>query len=206
MSVIRAFIAIDLSKEILERIREVSAGLQELGKKLPVRWVPVENIHLTLKFLGDVSLANLGFLENSLVELARNFAPCEVSVGEIGAFPKPERPRVIWIGTEVPQELIALQHGIELETVHLGYTREDRNFSPHLTIGRVSRNATAQDIRSVATLIKDARVGSLGSMWIEAIHLYRSELKPEGAVYSRIFSAPLSGKGSVDNDSSAGEL
>lgn len=149
MSVIRAFIAIDLSKQILERIAQVSAQLQELGKKLPVKWVPVENIHLTLKFLGNVSLANLAFLEQSLAKLAGNFQPCEISVGGIGAFPKPQRPRVIWIGMEVPTELHNLQHSIELETVRLGYGREDRSFSPHLTIGRVLRNATSEEIRMI---------------------------------------------------------
>lgn len=191
MSEIRAFIAVDLSAQILERIAQVSARLQEQGKNLPVRWVPTDNIHLTLKFLGNVSLANLDVLKNSLIKLAERFQPCEIGVGSIGAFPKLQRPRVIWIGLEVSPELIALQRGIDLETVRLGYQREDRRYSPHLTIGRVKHNASAQEIRLLMTLIEGTKVGLLGTLRIEDVHLYRSELKPGGAVYTRIFTAPL---------------
>lgn len=198
MSVIRGFIAIDLSSEIRERIAQVSADLQNRGRNLPVRWVPIENIHLTLKFLGNVSEANLEIIEKVLVGLARNIQPCEVSVGGIGAFPKPHHPRIIWIGMVVPQEIMALQHSIELETIRLGYSREDRPFFPHLTIGRVSRNATAQEIRSVATVLENTKVGFLGATRVESIQLYRSELKPAGAVYSKLFTAPLLGVSTDD--------
>lgn len=191
MSVIRAFIAVDLSPQILEKIARVSAQLQEQGKNLPVRWVPIDNIHLTLKFLGNVSLTNLDFLKNSLSELVGRFQPCEIGVRGIGAFPKPQRPRVVWIGLEVPPELVTLQRSIEQETVRLGYPREDRGFSPHLTIGRVKQNASTQEMRSLTTLIEGTKVGFLGTMRINDVHLYRSDLKPGGAVYTRIFTAPL---------------
>ena len=153
MSVIRAFIAVDLSPEILERIEQVSLDLRARMKDVPVRWVPVENIHLTLKFLGNVSTANLEILKDILGKVVSSHCECDISVGGIGAFPKPHNPRVIWVGMEVPQELVTLQHNIEIETARLGYSREYRPFSPHLTFGRVSRNASDQDVHAIADVL-----------------------------------------------------
>ncbi len=191
MSVIRAFIAVDLSPEILERIEQVSLDLRARMKDVPVRWVPVENIHLTLKFLGNVSTANLEILKDILGKVVSNHSECDISVGGIGAFPKPHNPRVIWVGMEVPQELVSLQHNIEIESARLGYSREYRPFSPHLTFGRVSRNASAQDVHAIAEVLENYKVGFLGATRLKTVYLYRSDLKTDGAVYTPIYSATL---------------
>ena len=191
MSVIRAFIAIDLSQEILERIDQMSLDLRSRLEKVPVRWVPADNIHLTLKFLGNVSTANLEMLKEIMGNVVANHHECDISVGGIGAFPKTHNPRVIWVGMEIPQELISLQHNIEIETARLGYSREHRPFSPHLTFGRVSRNASSQDIRAIAEILDSYKVGFLGATRITSVYLYRSDLKPDGAVYTPIYTAAL---------------
>ncbi|MFC1921912.1 RNA 2',3'-cyclic phosphodiesterase [Chloroflexota bacterium] len=191
MSVIRAFIAIDLSQGILERIDQMSLDLRSRLEKVPVRWVPAENIHLTLKFLGNVSTANLEMLKEIMGNVVSNHHECDISVGGIGAFPKTHNPRVIWVGMEVPQELISLQHNIEIETARLGYSREHRPFSPHLTFGRVSRNASSQDVRAIAEILDSYKVGFLGATRITSVYLYRSDLKPDGAVYTPIYTAAL---------------
>lgn len=191
MSVIRAFIAINLSEEIL---RGLSLTLAELKKRMPgipVRWVPVENIHLTLKFLGDVSIANLELLTKILRAEAARQSPFELSVGGLGAFPSVRRPRVIWAGVEAPAELGVFQRSVEAEMARLGYPPEDRPFSPHLTLGRVLRNANSEDIRQIGNVIEGYKVGFLGATRVRAVHLFRSDLKPGGAVYTRIFSANL---------------
>jgi 2'-5' RNA ligase len=191
MSVIRAFIAINLSQEILERIEQVSLELRSRLEGVPIRWVPADNIHLTLKFLGNVSTANLEMLKEILGKVVTNHRECDISVGGIGAFPKPHNPRVIWVGMEVPQELVALQHNIEIETARLGYSREHRPFSAHLTFGRVSRNASAQDVHAIADVLESYKVGFLGATRLKTVYLYRSDLKPDGAVYTPIYSASL---------------
>ena len=191
MSVIRAFIAVNLSQEILERIDQVSNELRSSLKDVPIRWVPIENIHLTLKFLGNVSTANLEILKDILGKVVSNHHECDISVGGIGAFPKPHNPRVIWIGMEVPQELVSLQKNIEIETARLGYSQEHRPFSPHLTFGRVSRNASTQDVHAIADLLETYKVGFLGAARLKTVYLFRSDLKPDGAVYTPIFSAAL---------------
>jgi len=191
MSVIRAFVAIDLSEEIYQRLNTVTGNLQERLAGVPVRWVPVRNIHVTLKFLGDVSIKNLEVLKKLLETEARNHASFEISVGDLGAFPSERRPRVLWAGVEAPQELAALQRRIESETARLGYAPEDRPFSPHLTLGRIGRNASSQDLQRVGEILKTTRIGFLGATRIQAVHLYRSDLQPGGAVYTPLYTADL---------------
>jgi len=192
MSVIRAFIAIEMSTEIRRRLDQVSDELKQRLKDIPVRWVPVENIHLTLKFLGDVSVANLEVLKKILQSEIAGHHPFEMSVGELGAFPSNRRPRVIWVKVEAPAELEAVQRGIETESTRLGYAREERAFSPHLTLGRVSRNASSRDIRRISEVLDTYKVGFLGAARVQAVHLFRSDLKPGGAVYTCLFTVPLS--------------
>jgi 2'-5' RNA ligase len=192
MSVIRAFIAIDLPLEIHQRLDEVISGFKKQLDGVPVRWVPANNIHLTLKFLGDVSLANLEILTEMLKTESAGHHPFEISVGGSGAFPNSHRPRVVWVGVEAPPELAAVQNGIVNAMDRLGYHSEDRSFSPHLTLGRVSRNASPQDMRAISKALETTRVGFLGAACVQEICLFRSDLRPTGAVYTQIFCAPLS--------------
>jgi 2'-5' RNA ligase len=191
MSVIRAFIAIDLSAEIQDALEQVSNQLKGQSRGVPVRWVPVKNIHLTLKFLGDISLANLEMLEGILLTEAARFSPFDVSIGKLGAFPSTRRPRVIWVGVEVQPELGQLQRALDEATTRLGYTPEERGFSPHLTLGRISRNASNADVGRIGQILDKSEIGHLGTMRVQAVHLYRSDLQPTGAVYTRLYSANL---------------
>jgi 2'-5' RNA ligase len=191
MNVIRSFIAISLSPEIYHNLEGALSELKRLSPGVAVRWAPVKNIHLTLKFLGDVSVTNVDILTKMLqAEVARH-PSFEISVGELGAFPSTRRPRVVWAGVQAPAELLSLQRGVDLETARLGYPSEDRPFSPHLTLGRVSRNARPAEIHQLSETLERSKVGFLGAVRVQAVHLYRSDLQPNGAVYTRLFTAPL---------------
>ncbi|MFC2043053.1 RNA 2',3'-cyclic phosphodiesterase [Chloroflexota bacterium] len=189
MSVVRAFIAIELSPEIYERLDHVINQLKDRLSGMPIRWVHAKNIHLTIKFLGDVSVANLEMLENIILSEANCRPPFEVSIGELGAYPSLRRPRVIWVGIKAPPELTDFQRGVEAETARLGYTPEKRDFSPHLTLGRISRNASSEDVKEIGLVLGDCKVGFLGATRIESVYLFRSDLQPGGAVYSKLYSA-----------------
>lgn len=191
MSVIRAFIAIDLTPAILQHLEQVSVQLKKRLEGVPVRWVPVDNIHLTLKFLGDVSLANVDMLKKILQTEVEGHHAFEISVGGLGAFPSLHRPRVVWVGVEAPTELTAVQNGIESAMARLGYAREERPFSAHLTLGRVSRNAMGRDERLIGEAIEAIKLGFLGVARVNEVHLYKSDLLPNGAVYTRLFTASL---------------
>lgn len=191
MSVIRAFIAIALPEEIYQGLERVTEELKDKLPDAPLRWVPVRNIHLTIKFLGNVSMANLEILKKTLQTEAYQHSAFEISVGRFGAFPSVHRPRVLWIGVGVSKPLQAIGAGIENETARLGYPKEDRPFSPHLTLARVARNASPQEVRSISQLISGYEVGFLGAFRVSDIHLYRSDLSRGGAIYTRLFSVRL---------------
>jgi len=191
MSVIRAFIAVDLSSEIRQGLDEVMAGFKRQLDGMPIRWVPASNIHLTLKFLGDVSIATLEMLTKILKAEVASHHPFEISVGGSGAYPNIRRPRVIWVGLEAPAELGAVQSGIENTMARLGYAREERPFSPHLTLGLVGRSVSSQDVACISKALETTKVGFLGAACVREVYLYRSDLKPSGAVYTPVFSAPL---------------
>jgi len=191
MSAIRAFIAIDFPTEIHQRLDQLTGELKSRLPNVPIRWVPGKNIHLTLKFLGDVSTTNLEMLYAIVRSEADKHSVFEIGVGELGAFPSIKRPRVIWVGVEAPTELSALQTGIENETTRLGYAPERRPFSPHLTVGRVSRNVTSNQVHQISDVLSDCKVGFLGATRVQSVNLYRSDLQPSGAKYTRLYWADL---------------
>ena len=191
MSVIRAFIAIDLPPDVLDCLSQMITQLRDQIDEKAVRWVPVENIHITLKFLGDVSENNLDVLSEIISAEATLQKPMEISVGRLGAFPNVRQPRVLWTGVEAPPELTSLQRSIETRTTKIGYPKDKRSFSPHLTMGRVSRNCAASQVRKISDMICSSTVGFLGAACVQSIHLYKSDLTPNGAVYTKLFSAPF---------------
>lgn len=191
MSVVRSFIAIDLPDSLFGQLEQVSENLQGLLEGMPIRWIAVPNIHLTLKFLGDVSEKNIPMIKEILKTEAASHKHFEVSVGGFGVFPNFTRPRVIWVGVEAPDELENLQRRIDVETARLGYVPDRRKYNPHLTLGRVSRNANPKEVRSISTVLRKQRVGFLGAVRISEVNLFRSDLGPRGAVYTKMFTAPI---------------
>ncbi len=187
--VIRTFIAVDLPPSVLEALGQISVQLQEKLPDTPVRWVDFRKMHLTLKFLGDISAENIGLVKKILQSEAAKRQAMEIGIGGIGAFPKMRHPRVIWIGIEAPTELFDLRRGIEDGVARLGYNYDKYDFTPHLTLGRISRKASARDVRKVGSVLSEFQVGFIGVARIEAVHLYKSDLNPDGAKYTRLFSA-----------------
>lgn len=194
--VIRTFIAVDLPQGVLEALGQVSSQLQEKLPGTPVRWVNYQKMHLTLKFLGDISKENIGMVEKILHSEVAKRQAMEIGIGGIGAFPKLRHPRVIWIGIEAPTDLFDLRRGIEDGVARLGYNYDKYDFTPHLTLGRISRKASARDVRTVGNVLHEFQVGFIGVARIEAVYLYRSDLRPDGAKYTRLYSAAL-----MDQDS-----
>ncbi|NOY97900.1 MAG: RNA 2',3'-cyclic phosphodiesterase [Chloroflexi bacterium] len=191
MSLLRTFIAIEIPSEIQNAIHQNTAGLRQTLDRSLVRWVPVQNIHMTLKFLGNVSAANLETLDRMLITEASLHQPFTIQVGGLGVFPSPRRPRVIWIGIEAPETLTSLQHSIESAAARIGYEAESRPFSAHLTIGRVNQRAPGAELQRVRTAIEDTQIPSLGTVKVDAVYIFRSDLKPSGAVYTRLYEAHL---------------
>jgi 2'-5' RNA ligase len=191
MADIRAFIAISLPPVFQSHLDQMNRQLRELLPAVPIRWVPVKNIHLTLKFLGNILEENLGVLKENLKEEAMLHRSFDFGLNQPGAFPSINRPRVIWVGVTAAEELKNLARGIEHQTKKLGYPNEDRPFSPHLTLGRVGRQVSLSDIRLIAEALQSLKIEASGTTRVSEIHLYRSDLNPGGAVYTRLYSARL---------------
>ena len=190
MSLLRAFVALDIPADLRQRVGQTIAELrQEIGPL--VRWVPIENMHLTLKFLGDIAPSNVDMLSQMLRAEADLFPCFDFHLGGLGSFPSLKRPRVLYIGIQAPAALDALQRGIESAARRLGYESEERGYSPHLTIGRLRQNATATDQQSIRRRIEQTKIDSLGTARVDSVHLYKSDLKPSGSVYTRLYTAPL---------------
>jgi 2'-5' RNA ligase len=188
---VRAFIAIEVPAQMQRAIADSTAALKSALPKPLIRWVVPQNVHLTLKFLGDVSPASLEKLVEILEEEVCSYSMFSLSVGGLGTFPSPRRPRVIWIGLETPPALQALWRGVETVAARLGFTPEERPFSAHLTIGRVGQNASALDLQRIRSMLESTKVGTLGTFRVEAVHIFKSDLLPGGSVYTHLFTLPI---------------
>ncbi len=146
-----------------------------------VRWVAIPSIHLTLKFLGEVDPEAIPKLQVLLSEACKSERRIELVLRGLGCFPNARNPRVIWCGIDGETDsLLRLQHGVESSCAQLGFAPEDRPFRPHLTLGRV------QGRRNVQSLM-DRVVGGYDlacSFQADRFHIYKSSLKPQGAVYT----------------------
>jgi 2'-5' RNA ligase len=191
MSLLRIFIAADIPPSLQQAIQQKVGLLRKTVGDRSVRWVPVQNMHLTLKFLGDVSPTNVESLKEILRIEADSCPVFDITISRLGSFPNSKRPRTLFIGIQAPAQLEALQRGIDFATARLGYESEARPFSPHLTIGRVKETATATDLQKIRGILDQVKIDSLGTAGVDSVHLYKSELKPGGSVYSKLYSAPL---------------
>lgn len=192
MSLLRVFIAIELPTHVCDAIQKQTARLrQTLGYDL-IRWVPTQNMHLTLKFLGDTTTSHLDFLKQLLAREADSHPQFNLQLGGLGSFPTSRRPRLLWIGIHAPSDLASLQNSIEAGASRLGYEQEERAFSPHLTIGRVRQNISPPELQKVRTALDTIQLGNIGIARVDSIHLFKSDLLPSGSIYTKLFSATLS--------------
>lgn len=184
---IRTFIAVELPEDVLSWIGSIQAGLRKSG--LGFRWVPVKNIHLTLKFLGDVQEGDIQKIGQEMLETARRFAPVSMTAKGIGVFPDFRRPRVVWVGVSGRTGgLVPLQSALEDRLADIGYPKERRPFKQHLTLGRAKKRIDTESLVQAVTAFSGQESEPF---LIEKITLFKSDLKPSGAVYSNLLEAPL---------------
>ncbi len=176
---IRIFIAVELTDSVREQIARLEQPLRKEGAK--VGWVKPENLHLTLKFLGDVQAARIDDVVEATQEAVQGIEPFILSFSGLGVFPNFKRPRVIWIGVaEGSDSLGKIQRGLEERLSQRGFTREEREFSPHLTIGRVRSQ------RGIGGLVSKLEKTEFESekIEVEQVVVMGSDLRPTGAVYT----------------------
>jgi 2'-5' RNA ligase len=144
-----------------------------------------------LKFLGDTTPPSIELIEAALAAEVSQYKPFDVGVKGFGAFPSNRKPRVLWVGLTAPPALSSLQHELDVATARLGYASEERGFSPHLTVGRVRQNVPTAGLQKIRDELEQTSIGELGTLSVEAVHLFKSELQTSGSVYTRISTAAL---------------
>lgn len=186
MDAIRTFIALELPEELKKSLGRLQATLRE---RVPgVKWVRPDNLHLTLKFLGDTSPASIAPVGQALERLAAGRPPFSFDAAGIGAFPNSRNPKVLWAGLQAGEGLGRFHGELEAALAGLGFAREERPFAPHLTLGRL-RDGRAR--KALAGLLEQYGAERFGRFAADRLVFFKSDLRPSGPVYEALKSITL---------------
>lgn len=202
---IRAFLAVELLQELRVELAAIQQELKgriepEMKRNVHISWAKPASIHLTVKFLGDVDEQVLDSLHTAFEQAIGSQTAVNVPLERLGTFPRLQRPRVLWVGPSEHWEKgaeakrLAEIHGtIEQICEGFSFLRETRPFSPHLTLARIKNGERHVGAALAKSGVLD-RPLSLGSLAVESVVLMKSELKPTGSVYTKLWDVRLSGK------------
>jgi len=202
--VIRAFLAVELSQELRSKLATVQQELQqrlepEMKRGMRISWAQPASIHLTVKFLGDIDEQTIDPLRVALAQATGSQRAVGVPLERLGAFPRPQNPRVLWVGPSDKWERSAegnriaeIRGVIEQVCESLSFPRETKVFSPHLTLARIKLGEHQVGVALAKSGLLDRSL-SLGSLPVESVGLIRSELNPTGSVYTRLWKVALQG-------------
>lgn len=191
MELIRSFIAIELPEEIRTELGQVQASLKT-KEQTWMKWVNPDSIHLTLKFLGDIAADKVKEILEAMTESVSDIPAFHLQIQDLGVFPGLKKIRVVWVGiTGDLSSLRQIQNNIETNLSILGYPAEEREFTPHLTLGRVRFQIPSTEQQKFVTLLTSSKYKSAYEIKVGNINLMKSRLTSAGAIYTKIGSVPL---------------
>ena len=183
---LRIFVAIEIPASIQSGLSLLIESLRDSSGDARIRWVKPKSIHLTLKFIGDVTPGSVSKITESLETIVVKRSKFEITVGGLGCFPNWHKPRVVWVGvSEDSGELATLQKEVDLALEPLGIMHETRPYHAHLTVGRVKNPG------EIGKSFSEMEIGALGHMQVDEFCLIRSELRSDGAVYTNLATFTL---------------
>ena len=184
----RVFCAVELPENVKTQLQEHASTLRKAYPDVAASWTRIENVHLTLKFFGNVDIDRIPAISAAIARTVEGFAPIKISVGQTGVFPKRSRPQVLWIGVSDPSsELSKLQQHLEDECSSEGFAKEDRAYKPHLTIARIRNPHGARALADTHLQTEFELI----DLTLSDLILFRSELSPKGSRYTVISHRPL---------------
>ncbi|MEK6714800.1 MAG: RNA 2',3'-cyclic phosphodiesterase [Candidatus Omnitrophota bacterium] len=183
----RLFIAVELSKEIKKELTALEEKLK--SSAADVKWVKPDNVHLTLKFLGETKEEQIEPIKKILNGLAEKFKVFKTEIAGLGSFPNLKSPRVIWIGANNTDTLSVIANLLEEKLDKVGFPKEKRDFQPHLTLGRVRSLKNINILKDTLAKNLDFKAGILE---VKALSLIESKLTPSGPIYTAFQSTGLS--------------
>lgn len=184
---VRLFVAINLPESERQAIHASTAPLRAAAKS--VTWVAPDCIHLTMKFLGEQHPDDVPRVRDALAGIARRFQPLRFDVGGVGAFPHLRAPRIFWMGIAADPKLELLHHDLEVACQALGHEVDARAFRPHITLGRVKREVSAEHMAVMARLATN--VDYRGTIEARTLDVMQSELSAAGPRYTVLAAVPL---------------
>ena len=189
----RCFVAIELPEDVKRTLHLTTEALRKSADlKGPVKWVNADAIHLTLKFLGDVPSSRLDELKCAVQGACADTAPLHLGLGTLGVFPSARNPRVIWVGLEGDEHTLGQLAGyVDEAMAKLGFPRETRPYTAHLTLGRVRREATNLERSTISAALAGIPALQSASFDAREVSLMRSHLSPQGARYTCLGRARL---------------
>jgi 2'-5' RNA ligase len=188
---IRSFIAIELPEEVKTGLNRLQTELK-LPRHNFVKWVATEGIHVTLKFLGNIYPEKVAEITKVMEQASQGSVPFQLEISEVGAFPNLRQPRVLWLGIRGDiDKLVAWQQRIDNGLVPLGFAKETRPFTPHLTLARLREGVSPGDRRDFGELVIKTPVEVNFKVNVNSLSLMKSQLLPGGAVYSRLAEVKL---------------
>ena len=187
----RTFIAIDFPARITQKIDNIVSYLKTQTPAKAIKWVAAENLHLTLKFLGDFPKQNLGQLTAILDHELNQIAAFDILIEGMGMYPNNTNPRVIWLGISSGGSLGKIHQLLDDALQKIGVKPDRRNFTAHLTIARVRRKTDPKSIQAIGTTLSEFKVETLGLVTIDRVILMKSELTPQGPIYTALHYATL---------------
>jgi 2'-5' RNA ligase len=188
---LRTFVAVGVSHEVRSRVRQLIGALSAATAK--VRWVEPENLHYSLKFLGDVELLEIPKVCEAVTRAVADVPPFEIVARGAGAFPDVSRPRTIWLGVaDGHEQMVELNAAVERELAPLGFRREQRRFRPHLTIGRVRGGPPG--LSELGQLVREHADFVGGVVSVDELSVFSSELGRDGPIYEPLATAILNGR------------
>ena len=177
---IRCFVAIEIPETIQTLLTSAQEELREFVRG--ASWVKRENIHLTLKFLGDVVPNQISVIKNSIEQVTDTRSPFSMELGGIGAFPNLSRPRIIWAGVKTgADEVAAIAKDIDIRLGRHGYERNEKPFRPHLTLARLKSRT---DLKPLVDVFQQYDTISGARMIVKQVRIVQSQLRRSGAVYT----------------------
>jgi 2'-5' RNA ligase len=186
----RAFIAIELPQDIKEHLGRIQTKLKTA--QADVKWTSPSNIHLTLKFLGEIDERQKDAALRAMRTIAALNKPFTIALGLAGGFPGINSPRVIWIGLELgDQRVKALADGLEKELTASGFPPETRKFSPHITLGRTRSGKNRRQLSEVLEALNSKPAKNAIAVGVKEIALFKSTLTPRGSIYEKLETAAL---------------
>ena len=188
---IRSFIAIELPEEVKSGLHRLQTELT-LPQYTFVKCVASEGIHVTLKFLGNISPQKAAEITRVMEQASQGVSPFQLQIIDVGAFPNMRQPRVLWVGIKGElDKLTAWQKRIDDGLVPLGFAKETRPFTPHLTLARLRENCSPGDRRDLGEVVMKTPVEVDYKVAVNSLSLMKSQLSPGGAVYSRLAEVKL---------------